>query len=175
MMIQKCFPTFVLSDFDSVTYNVGSVVVLIDPSTYERTLHTITSLPDTVNSLGVQFVISAGKYFREGHIARIDLGVSVPHPSAYDGIDNDLDGLIDENQAIHYETRVRKVPPLIPLKYKNYLTGAGVNDLLIDERRDNNIDEDGDWNYEVDDVGIDGKGPDDNDYQELISVKAMEF
>jgi hypothetical protein len=156
-------PTFVLADFDSVTYGVGSVVVLIDPVTYARTLHTIPSLPDTVYSLGVRFVITAGKYFREGYTSIIN-GVSVPHPSAYDGIDNDLDGLIDENQAIDYETRIRKVPPLVPLKYKNYLTGAGVNDILIDERRDNSIDEDGDWNPLVDDVGIDGIGPDDNDY-----------
>lgn len=157
-------PTFVQSDFDSVAYTVGSVVVLIDPVTYVRTLHTIQSLPDTVSSLGVKFVISAGKYFREGHISAIVNGVSLPHPSAYDGIDNDLDGLIDENQAIHYETRIRKVPPLVPLKYKNFKTGAGVDDLLIDERRDNAIDEDGDWNPIFDDVGIDGKGPNDNEY-----------
>jgi hypothetical protein len=161
-------PIFVKADFDSVTYNVGSVVVLIDPVTYARTLHTVQSLPDTVYSLGVQFVINAGKYFREGHIAGIQFTfgqVYIPHPSAYDGIDNDLDGLIDENEAIHYETRIRKKPiALQPLRYKNYLTGAGVNDVLIDERRDNNIDEDGDWNPETDDLGIDGKGPDDNDY-----------
>jgi hypothetical protein len=155
-------PTFVQSDFDSVTYTIGSVVVLIDPETYERTLHTIQSLPDTVYSLGVQFVIEQGKYLREGHIGSILNGVSIPHPSAYDGIDNDLDGLIDENQAIHYTTRILK--GLTGLKYKNYRTGAGVNDLLIDERRDNDIDEDGDWNPEFDDVGIDGLGPDDNGY-----------
>jgi len=157
-------PVFTLADFDSVTYTVGNTVVLIDPVTYQRSLHTIQSLPDTVYSLGVRFIIQADKYFREGHIASILNGVSLPHPSAYDGIDNDLDGLIDENQAIHYETRIRKVPPLIPLKYKNFRTGAGVNDLLIDERRDNDIDEDGDWNPLFDDVGIDGLGPDDNDY-----------
>ncbi|HQI39884.1 MAG: hypothetical protein B6D44_05755 [Ignavibacteriales bacterium UTCHB2] len=155
-------PRFVQSDFDSVTYTVGSVVVLIDPQTYERTLHTITSLPDTVYSLGVRFIIEQGKYFREGHIGSIVNGVSVPHPSAYDGIDNDLDGLIDENQAIHYTARVLKGLP--GLRYKNYRTGAGVNDLMIDERRDNDIDEDGDWDPEFDDVGIDGLGPDDFGY-----------
>ncbi len=165
MMIQKVpSPVFTQADFDSVTYTVGNTVVLIDPTTYARTLHTIPSLPDTVYSLGVRFIITAGKYFREGHIGSIVNGVSVPHPSAYDGIDNDLDGLIDENEAIHYRTRILKVPPLIPLRYKNYVTGAGVNDLLIDERRDNDIDEDGDWNALFDDVGIDGKGPNDNDY-----------
>ena len=121
-------------------------------------------MPDTVYSLGVRFIITAGKYFREGHIGSIVNGVSVPHPSAYDGIDNDLDGLIDENEAIHYRTRILKVPPLIPLRYKNFITGAGLSDLLIDERRDNDIDEDGDWNALFDDVGIDGKGPNDNDY-----------
>ena len=158
-------PVFTQADFDSVTYTLGSVVVLIDPLTYARTLHTVQSLPDTVYSLGVRFVIAAGKYFREGHIASIFNGtVFIPHPSAYDGIDNDLDGLIDENESIHFRTRILKVPTLIPLKYKNFITGAGVNDLLIDERRDDAIDEDGDWNPSVDDVGIDGKGPDDNDY-----------
>lgn len=156
-------PTFLPSDFDSLTYVVGNTVVLIDPTTYERTIHTIQSLPDTVNSLGVQFIISAGKYFREGQIASILNGqVAIPHPSAYDGIDNDLDGLIDENESIHYRARIIKT--LLPLKYKNFRSGAGVADLLIDERRDNNIDEDGDWNADVDDVGIDGKGPDDNEY-----------
>ena len=101
-------PVFVQADFDSVTYAVGNVVVLIDPVTYARTLHTIPSLPDTVYSLGIKFVITAGKYYREGYIGSIVNGVAVPHPSAYDGIDNDLDGLIDENRAIHYETRILK-------------------------------------------------------------------
>ncbi|HSL89528.1 MAG TPA: hypothetical protein VK870_09515 [Ignavibacteriaceae bacterium] len=155
-------PTFVESDFDSVTFTVGDVVVLIDPVTYERSLYTIQSLPDTIFSLGVQFILEQGKYFREGHIGSIVNGVSIPHPSASDGIDNDLDGLIDENQAIHYTTRILK--GLQGLKYKNYRTGAGVNDLLIDERRDNDIDEDEDWNPEFDDVGADGLGPGDPGY-----------
>ncbi len=155
-------PRFVAADFDSVTYNVGDVVVLINPSTYERTLHTISTLPDTVISLGVKFVISSGKYFHEGNIARIVSGISYPDTSAFDGIDNDLDGLIDENEAIHYLTRINS--GLLGLRYKNYITGDGVNDLLIDERRDNNIDEDGDWNPQRDDVGIDGLGPNDNGY-----------
>jgi len=155
-------PEFVQTDFDSVTFTVGSTVVLINPSTYERSLHTIQTLPDTVNSLGVQFIISSGKFFREGHIGSIVNGVSIPHPSSYDGIDNDLDGLIDENQAIHYTARIIKGLP--GLKYKNYKTGAGVNDPLIDERRDNNIDEDGDWTASFDDLGIDGLGYGDNGY-----------
>ncbi len=158
-------PRFVASDFDSVTYGVGDVVVLINPATYARSLHTINSLPDTVYSMGVQFVIESGKYFREGFIARIlppPVNTAIPDTSAFDGIDNDLDGIIDENEAIHYLTRINS--GLLGLRYINYVTGAGLNDLLIDEKRDNNIDEDGDWNQQHDDIGIDGLGPSDNNY-----------
>jgi len=179
-------PTFTISDFDSVLYNVGSKIVLIDPVTYERSIYTIHGPIDTVYSLGVRFIIVAGvTKFREGHIAKIVNGVSVPDISAYDGIDNDLDGLIDENQAVHYETRQRRGFPI--LKYKNYITGAGVNDPLIDEKRDNDAgtlitswvkgidgnpvlkthwsgDEDGDWDPLYDDVGSDGVGPNDDGY-----------
>ena len=155
-------PTFVASDFDSVAYNVGDDIVLINPNTYERTLFTIQELPVTVNSLGKEFVIEAGKYFREGNIATVVNGVSQPDPSAYDGIDNDLDGLIDENEAIHL--KARQLTGLPGSKYKNFITGAGSDDLLIDERRDNDLDEDGDWSPQFDDVGIDGLGDRDNNY-----------
>ncbi len=132
---------------------------------------------DTVFSLGVRFIIEPGvTSFREGH-ATLKLingrEVFIPDPSANDAIDNDLDGLVDENQATHFETRVRRLPPLPGVSYKNYITGEGVNDLLIGERRDNDIDEDGDWDSEFDDVGQDGLGPD--DIPDLISVRVMEF
>ena len=156
-------PKFIASDFDIVKYNAGDQVVLIDPNTYERTLHTVTATTDTVYSLGVRFIIEPGvTNFREGNIASIVNGVSQPSPTAYDGIDNDLDGLIDENEAIDFTARQNA--GLEGLRYKNYKTGAGLNDLLIDERRDNNIDEDNDWNAAFDDVGIDGLGPQDNNY-----------
>ncbi|MBI5214929.1 MAG: hypothetical protein HY960_04195 [Ignavibacteriae bacterium] len=178
-------PMFVITDFDSTIYSVGSKVVLIDPTTYVRTIHTVSAAVETVYSLGVQFIIKPGKGFREGHIASIINGVSTPHPSAYDGLDNDLDGVVDENQAIHYETRIRRNQPAV--KYKNFRTGAGVSDPLIDEQRDNDKgtmalnwvrypdgttaqimhwsgDEDGDWDAANDDVGSDGVGPLDNDY-----------
>ncbi len=159
-------PKFVASDFDSVKYNAGDQVVLINPATYERTLHTVSATTDTVYSMGVRFIIEPGKtYFKEGRVdSSIINGSQVynPDPDANDGIDNDLDGLIDENEAIHYLTRVKKGLP--GLRYINYVTGAGRTDLLIDERRDNNIDEDGDWNPQFDDVGIDGLGSQDNGY-----------
>ncbi|MCX6152052.1 MAG: hypothetical protein NTX22_16115 [Ignavibacteriales bacterium] len=160
-------PRFVQADFDSVTYRAGDQVVLINPKTYERTLHQIKiGGIDTVFSMGVMFTIKPGKYFREGNIARYQPTpngqIAIPDTSAYDGIDNDLDGLIDENESINYKTRILKGND--PVKYRNYITGAGMSDLLIDEKRDNDIDEDGDWDPKFDDVGIDGLGPYDNDY-----------
>jgi hypothetical protein len=166
-------PLFVASDFDSVVYNTGDQVVLINEAIdgnglriYERTLHQVGSTTDTVFSLGVRFIIEPGvTYFKEGNAEiRVISGqeVFIPDPTANDAIDNDLDGLVDENQATHYETRIRK--GLDGLAYKNYITGEGLNDLLIDERRDNDIDEDGDWDPEFDDVGEDGLGPNDRGY-----------
>lgn len=71
-----------------------------------------------------------------------------------DLIDNNLNGLIDENPTAH-----------AGFAYKNYFTGLGVDDKMIDEQRDDNIDNDGDWNSAIDDVGQDGV-PGTNDYGE---------
>lgn len=65
----------------------------------------------------------------------------------FNGFDDDLDGLIDENANVH-----------IGLKYRNWLTGAGFDNAMIDESRDDGIDNDGDWDQELDDVGKDGLG-----------------
>ena len=168
-------PRFGQSDFAPVVYNAGDQVVLINETTdpeglriYQRSLHTVASTTDTVYSLGVRFIIEPGvTSFREGYATlQIINGqqVWIPDITANDGIDNDLDGLVDENEATHYQTRINRTPPLPGLSYKNYITGAGVNDLLIDERRDNNIDEDGDWDPQFDDVGQDGLGPEDRGY-----------
>ena len=159
---------FTAADFDStgVIYKTGDLVVLINPDTYERTLHTVGTLPETVYSMGVPFVIDGTRAFREGWITRFQQQgvnrIAIPHATALDGIDNDLDGLIDENEAVHFFTR--QVQGKETLKYKNYRTGSGINDLMIDERRDNNIDEDGDWDARYDDLGIDGLGFQDAGY-----------
>jgi hypothetical protein len=168
-------PRFILADFDPVIYNAGDKVVLINETTdpqglriYERVLHTVSSTTDTVFSLGIRFIIEPGvTSFREGHASLIIINgreVFIPDPTANDAIDNDLDGLVDENQSTHYETRIRRDPPLPGSSYKNYVTGEGVFDLLIGERRDNDIDEDEDWDIDFDDVGQDGLGPDDKGY-----------
>jgi hypothetical protein len=179
-------PKFTATSFDSVRYAAGDRVVLIDPVTYERSIHTVAATVDTVYSLGVRFIIQpTGSKFREGHIAAVVDGINVPAGSSYDGIDNDLDGIIDENESVHYQARASKGLP--GLRYKNFLTGAGVTDPLIDEQRDNDAgtlitsyqtlpngtvalvthwsgDEDADWVASFDDVGSDGLGPEDEGY-----------
>ena len=42
------------------------------------------------------------------------------------------------------------------LKYIDYLTGFGSTNTMIDESREDGIDNDGDWDIATDDVGLDG-------------------
>ena len=155
-------PKFSVPDFLEKNYSAGDKVVLINKETYERTIYELSTLPDTVYSLGEMIVVEAGVPLREGHIGSVVNGVAIPDSTAFDGIDNDLDGLIDENESLHMNART--INNQDPLKYVNYFTGEGLTDLLIDERRDNDIDEDGDWDVASDDLGQDGLGPDDDSY-----------
>jgi hypothetical protein len=162
-------PRFTFPDFLEKNYSTGDQVVLINEDTYERTLYTLGSLPDTVYSLGEMIIIQDGVAVREGHVSGIINGVAIPDSTAYDGIDNDLDGLIDENESHHISSRV--INNQDPVQFINYFTGEGLLDLLIDEKRDNSFaedgfaaDEDGDWASDSDDLGQDGLGPDDDNY-----------
>lgn len=146
-------------DFDSVVYNIEDQVVVIEED-YNRSLVTITKDTQIVHTRGLDITIIAG-------VTKLIEGNMLPNgkinQNVYDGVDNDLDGLIDENYLLHY--RQRRVDQegtvlfdtLNPVAYINYFTGQGESDLLIDERRDDGKDNDGDWNAEFDDVGADGK------------------
>lgn len=63
----------------------------------------------------------------------------------FNGIDDDLDGLIDENEDVH-----------TGLKYRDWLNDLGFQNTLIDESRDDLVDNDHDWDADLDDVGADG-------------------
>ena len=153
---------FTESDFDSVSIETGSQVVLINDQ-YERERVTIHS-DTTVVSLGHRFHLIPGvTKLVEGNILLDSKRREFPNPNVLDGIDNDLDGIIDENYLLHY--RQRRTDPLThevlidklrPLRFVNYLTGRGTNDKMIDERRDDEIDNNEDWNDKFDDVGLDG-------------------
>lgn len=132
------------STFLSRTYQVGDRVILIAPNTYEREIHTIESFPDTVYTGGKRIILNAG-------LALEDIVGNL--------IDDNLNGIIDEDYYTHYYNRLNRgegFEPLPPLKYVDYLTGAGKQDLLIDERRNDGIDNDGDWDAVLHDVGADG-------------------
>jgi hypothetical protein len=156
-------PLFTPADFDSTLIRKGDQVVVID-NDYQRTLVTITKDTQTVVTKGASIQIIAGKTkLIEGNPITAKDGTMSINPNAYDGIDNDLDGLIDENYFLHYrQRRVDKTGVVLfdtlnPVAYVNFKTGQGLHDPLIDEKRDDGIDNDGDWNSEFDDVGADGK------------------
>lgn len=155
------------SDFSPRLISAGDKVILISVEDgFERTEFTIPSDTITVYSMGVPFFIEPGvTELVEGNI---NTSTGDVFANARDGIDNDLDGLIDENFQIHYrqfkrnQSGVVLIDTLNPVQYVNYLDGLGFNDPMIDEARDDGIDNDGDWDPQFDDVGADGQ-PNTND------------
>ncbi len=108
-------------------------IITIDPTTYARTVIRLDTLlksnsdTATVYSLGAAYLIYNGETLTE---------------TVNNGLDDNLNGLIDENYSIHYQ-RVFKTTQgqvyrtdLRPLYYKNYFTQAGLNNTMIDESRD---------------------------------------
>ena len=85
-----------------------------------------------------------------GEVNNVDLGENL--------IDDNLNGLIDESRGQPDETGVIHYL-YVGYKSKNYFTGAGFGNMMLDERRDDGIDNDGDWDPSKDDVGADGLAP----------------
>ncbi len=122
-------------------------LVLIDKKTFARTVVDVPNARTDFVSQGKTYSVAPGDSLKE---------------IINNGFDDDLDGLIDENLEVHYKQIRRKADGTIlfeklnPLKYKNYFTGLGLSNILIDEARDDGIDNDGDWDITTDDVGTDG-------------------
>lgn len=154
---------FTPEDFDSVLIDFDDQVVLIDQN-YNRSVVTITG-DTTVYSLGQAYTIIPGvTKLVEGNVIITSGGIQTINENATDGYDNDLDGIIDENYFLHYRQRRQDpktgqilIDKLRPLSYINFKTGDGLNDLMLDEARNDGIDNNNDWNSEYDDVGLDGK------------------
>jgi hypothetical protein len=154
-------PHLTQTDFLPRAINAGDKFVVIEPVTYKRTVLVMPDKDTTVLSLGHPINLSPGIVLQE---------------SPGNTIDDNLNGLIDENEKVH-----------LGLACKNFITGEGMQDLLIDERRDSGPgelvsswvpdytktpdakgrypgvyrqhwsgDENGNWNPETDDVGADG-------------------
>ena len=153
-------PLFEETSFDSVLYNVGDQVVVIKDD-FSRDYITLIDGENVIKTRGAEITVVPGiTKLIEGNIN----GDYEAAENCYDGIDNDLDGLIDENYLLHYrQIRVDQnsgdvlIDTLNPVAYIDYFTGQGATDPLIDEKRNDGIDNDGDWNPEFDDVGADGK------------------
>lgn len=154
-------PEFTEEDFKARVLKPGDKVVLIDRN-YRRTVVQVPPYEtDFVTRGDTIHVIPGVTELVEGNVIVIDKKETI-NPNAYDGIDNDLDGLIDENYYLHYY-QIRKdqqgnilINKKNPVRHKDYITGAGLDDPMIDEARDDGIDNDHDWDPLFDDVGGDG-------------------
>lgn len=164
----SCF-TATANYFDSTFFQprvvqAGDKLVLINKDTFERTVVNMPNDTITVYSMGVPFFLQPGvTVLAEGNF---NAQTSEVNPNSIDGIDNNLNGIIDESFLVHYRVlkidRTGQVPLVLidllaPLMYKDWKTGLGVNDLMIDESRNDGIDNDCDWDPEFDDVGADGQ------------------
>ncbi|MCF6238756.1 MAG: hypothetical protein L3J79_08090, partial [Candidatus Marinimicrobia bacterium] len=143
-------PYFAPDFFAPDSFDTGDQIVLIDDETYERLIFTITEDTTEVYSQGrvVQIITTAGAktIFRED-IRNL--------------LDDNFNGIIDEDTLNHYANRVNRTidniaAPLLPYQYVDYFANIGSADLMLDERRDDGIDNDGDWDPTNDDVGLDG-------------------
>ena len=129
--------------FAETILGAGDPVIKIDYTTFDRTIETIE------DTLFIQYqdrtlTFTAGDTVRE-----------IPHNL----IDDNLNGLIDESNGELIGTGDDQTMTYLytGLLSIDYLKDIGKNNDLIDERRDDGIDNDGDWNLITDDdVGQDG-------------------
>lgn len=131
-------------------YNVGDPIVLIDyeSETYERTISQMPAGGLTINRNGRTYSMRPNSPLEE-----------IPR----NGVDDNLNGLIDESDgavtqdSVEYFLYIRSQFNDQDYLGINYFSGEGTDNPLIDEKRDDGIDNDGDWDSQFDDVGLDGK------------------
>ena len=135
-------PTLTEADFAPRTVNAGDDIIIIDYNTFERTQSTMSVEGITINYLNRDTIIVPGEL------------TEIPQNL----IDDNLDGVVDENNGRLVGTGDNAffVYLNVGLKYIDYFTGDGSDNPMIDERRDDGIDNNDDWNPLTDDVGLDG-------------------
>jgi hypothetical protein len=138
--------------FESRVVNASDPIVLIDYRTFDRT---VTTMP--AGGLEIEF---------QDRIIRISAGQELTE-IANNLFDDNLNGIIDENNGSLIGEGVNAVQRYLyeNLKCVDYFTGAGNDNIMIDEKRDDGIDNDKNWNPMTDDVGLDGV-PKTGDYGE---------
>jgi len=120
----------------------GQQIIRIDYETFERTEETMTA-----DTLEIEFGNIVYRFWPGKQMVEVPFNL----------FDDNLNGLIDESNGATFGEEGAEITTYLYVgqKCKNYLTGAGLNNLMIDEARDDGIDNDGDWE-EKDDVGYDG-------------------
>lgn len=128
--------------FQARDVKAGDDIVLINYSTFERTIIQMPENGISIPFSGQQFDIKAG------------LLSEIPN----NAFDDNLNGLVDENNSVRIGQGVNSIENFVNVGKKaiNYFTENGINNILIDESHADGIDNDGDWNVEKDDVGVDG-------------------
>ncbi len=136
-------PVITEETFAPKVINAGDPIILIDYTTFERTITTMPEDGITITYLGNQYHYDAGAVYEE-----IQANL----------IDDNFNGIIDESNGYEFgsgDTAIRNFL-YVGRKYIDYYTGEGQNNPMLEERRDDGIDNDGDWNVLTDDVGMDG-------------------
>lgn len=131
-------------------YAPGDQIVLIDYDSddFTRTVSTMPDGPLTFVHNGETMILAPNAPLEE-----------IPR----NGFDDNLNGLIDESDgaftqdSVEFFLYIRSESNDQDYLALDYITGEGLDNPMIDERRDDLIDNDNDWDSEFDDVGIDGK------------------
>ena len=136
-------PVITTEMFAPIVINAGDPIILIDYNTFEREHTTMPSEGITITYLDNTYHFDAGQEF-----------VEVPSNL----IDDNFNGIIDENNGYEFGEGADAVANYLYVgrKYVDYFTGEGLDNILLDERRDDGIDNDEDWSIDDDDVGLDG-------------------
>jgi len=133
------------------SYAVGDPIVLIDYASDDYT-RTVVTMP----AEGVRFRFNGTTFLKKPNAPLVEI--------ERNGVDDNLNGIIDEADGAVAPDSMAYYLYIRDAKYnsrdylaKDYLTGEGLTNLLIDEKRTDGIDNDGDWDPKTDDLGLDGK------------------
>jgi len=129
--------------FAARTLNAVDDIIVVDYTTYKRTRTTMPN--DTLRISAKDKVLK----FWPGMVLQ-----EIPH-----NLDDDnLNGLIDENNGATFDAEGQTVTTYLYIgaMYVDYFDGSGMDNPMIDEYRDDAIDNDKDWDLLTDDVGLDG-------------------
>jgi len=140
------------------TLILNNAIIIINYDNYERTKTTLEAALQAAGK-GPQDTLEINYH---GKVFKFWTGKTMIE-NGDNMFDDNLNGVIDENRGQPDQAGILQYLYL-GYKYIDYLTDKGLNNPLIDEKRDDGIDNDGDWNPLTDDVGVDGVGPGDPGY-----------